>query len=102
MEGLNDHINYFVEKHFINPPDFCICGNRKITLNKFRKNKINPYCFRCTKKICKKIYTLLEKSFFSDFNKTPLLVLMDTIRCFIDYKFNVIEAKNFFLKYKRV
>ena len=54
MEGLQDHINYFVEKHFINPPEICICGNRKITLNKFRKNKINPYFSDVQKKIVRK------------------------------------------------
>ena len=46
MESLKDQINYYIENHFINPPDICTCGNKKITLNQLKKNKINPFCFR--------------------------------------------------------
>lgn len=74
MESLKDQINYYVENHFINPPEICTCGNKKITLNQLKKNKVNPFCFRCTKKNCKKIYPLLEKTFFSDFKNTLISI----------------------------
>lgn len=51
MENLNNKLLYYNENHFINPPEICLCGNKKITLNKLRKNKINRFFFRNTKKI---------------------------------------------------
>ena len=52
--------------------------------------------FCCSKSKCKKIYPLLENSFFKDFKFIPISVSMDIFKCFIDFNFNSKEAHNCF------
>ena len=100
MEEAYNQIQIYIQKRYIAPPEMCPCGNTKIYLNKFNRNKIHPYCFRCTKKECRKIFPLLKSSFFDEFSSKPLAVLIDIFRCFMDYKFNIQEAMNFLRKTK--
>ena len=69
-------------------------------MNKYSKYKINPYCFRWTKRRLKKIYPLLKGSFFDKFKFLPLNVSNDILRCFIEYEFNAKAALNYLVKTK--
>ena len=83
------------EKKYLNPPDKCQCGNKKLILSKNNRIKTLGYCFRCTKKNCKKVYSLYNNSFFEDFKYFQIKDIIEVLRCFIDYKFNSKEAKNY-------
>ena len=100
MDNNDSIINTFYNNNYIKPPEFCVCGNSKIKLNKYSKYKINPYCFRCTKRNCKKIYPLLKGSFFDKFKFLPLNVSYDILRCFIEYEFNAKSALNYLVNTK--
>ena len=52
MDNNGSIINTFYNKNYIKPPEICVWGNSNIKFNKYSKYKINPYCFRCTKKNC--------------------------------------------------
>ena len=100
MDNNDIIINTFYNKNYIKPPENCVNGNSNIKLNKYSKYKINPYCFRCTKKNCKKIYLLLEGSFFDKFKFLSLNVSNDILRCFIEYEFNANAALNYLVNTK--
>ena len=91
-----------LEKKYLNPPDKCQCGNKKLILSKNNRIKTLGYCFRCPKKNCKKIYSLYNNSFFEDFKNIQIKDIIEVFRCFIDYKFNSIEAKNYLVKTKNI
>jgi len=67
-----------------------------IDLNFFERYKINPFCFRCTRHQCKKIYPLLNNIFFKDFKKSPIEIAFELFKCFIDNKFNAQETFKYF------
>ena len=66
MEIRNQDIEYYLNKKVIIPPDQRKCGNKRIILNKFNRNKKNRFCFRCTRKTCKKKYSNTKGIFFEE------------------------------------
>ena len=76
MQRDNHQIQYYISKKFIIPPVKYSCLNKSISLNKFNKNKNNGYCFRCTRKQCKKIYPLTKDSFFEEFKQKSIKELL--------------------------
>ena len=95
MEDKKEIYQKYIDKHYIKAPEQCQCGNKKLALSKNNRVKNLGYCFRCTRKNCKKIYSLFNNSFFEEFKSFQLKEILAVFRCFIDYKFNSIEAKNY-------
>lgn len=91
MESLQQTIAQYIGKGYLIPPERCKCGNVTINLNKFWRNKINAFSFRCSRKNCQKIYPLLDRSFFEPFKKASLELSMEIFKCFIEFKFNYKE-----------
>ena len=58
MEDKQEIFQILLEKQYINAPEACQCGNKKLILSKNNRNKTFGYCFRCTKKNYKKTYSL--------------------------------------------
>lgn len=64
MLNLEKEFIYYINQKYINRSEVCSYGNINIYLNKYNKYKKNPFCFRYTKRKCRKIYPLLDNSFF--------------------------------------
>ena len=64
MELLYQTIAQYIEKRYLILPERCQYGNDKIHLFKLTLNKISPFCSQCSRKNCKKIFPLLDRSFF--------------------------------------
>ena len=95
MEDKKELYQKYLDKHYIKAPEQCQCGNKKLSLSKNNRVKTLGYCFRCTRKNCKKIYSIFNNSFFEDFKSFHIKDILEVFRCFIDYKFNSIETKNY-------
>ena len=95
MEDTKELYQKYLDKHYINVPEQCKCGNKKLTLSKNNRVKNLRYCFRCSQKKYKKIYSLYNNSFFEDFKSFQIKDILLVFRCFMDYKFNSIETRNY-------
>ena len=92
MEQRKKFIEDFILKNQIIPPNMCICGNKKLSLQIFKNNKTDGFCFRCLKKACKKIYNIRNNSFYEKFKCLSFEDHLDLFACFISFNFNVREA----------
>ena len=97
---MEEIIKKGIQNKLFYPPDICSCGNTKISLNKLNRNKNTSFCFRCSRKSCKKIYPLRKDSFFEKFKYIPLNDCFLIIDCFINLKFNVKRAYNYLTENK--
>ena len=100
MEDIQNDLNYNINKKYLNPYEQCQCCNRKLNLNKYNKYKINSFCFRCTKRNCRKTYSLLSNSFFAEFHFVPLYASIEVLKYFFDFDFNAQEARNYLINTK--
>ena len=99
---MEEIIKKGIEKKFFYPPEKCTCGNTKISLNKLNRNKNTSFCFRCTRKNCKKIYPLRNNLFFENFNYIPLNECFMLLDCFINLKFNAKRAYKYLKETKHL
>lgn len=102
MENRNQKNEYYINKKLIIPPEQCICRNKRINVNKFTRNKNNGFCFRCTRKTCKKIIPLTKGSFFEEYKLKSISEILEIFKCFFDFKFNVHEAFNYLTNTKKL
>jgi hypothetical protein len=72
IESKAQRFQNYINNKIIIPPEFCICGNKKLTLNIYISNKKNGFCFRCTRHRCKKIYNVTKGSFFEEYKQKPI------------------------------
>ena len=84
--SLENEYNYwinFVFDKWIKPINYCL--NCKINSLKYTKTKslFNPVIFRCSKRKCRKKINLRNDSFFINFPKTPISIIIIIIEYFI-------------------
>ena len=71
MEDQYQYLQTIIKKYLF-PPSNCSCGNNKFSLGKLNRKVNNKFCFRCTRKNCKKIFALTKNSFYDKFKYFPI------------------------------
>ena len=103
FENKKDFALNLIQKGILFKPEKCpLCGNRKISINKYSRGKTTNICFKCMSYKCKKTISIRYKSFFDYFNKIPIEDCMEVIKCFIIFNFNVKKAHNYLTGEKQI
>ena len=67
--------------------------HNKFQINKNKRNKNTKYCFRCTKKSCRKIYPLRNYSFDKSFRFLTFYECEQLFQCFMLSQFSAAKTK---------
>ena len=102
METNLNYIEQLLNKKFIFPPDICTCGHNKFQINKNNRNKNTKFCFRCTKKSCRKIYPLRNNSFYEPFKFLTFYECDQLFQCFMLLEFSAVKTHQYLEETKKL